>query len=538
MASVPTKVGIPGVYLIQQDFSTRISPISALNVASFIESRFGEANYVHRCTSETDLITVFKEPDADNANIWLLNERPFHYKVQGIGATMNIIRVIGEDCTNGALAVLPNGTVASASTTALINNRNEIDTFLPTYDESAILKFHTRYPTDAIFKIAIVVDATGLDFVLDTDELAVEVYDSEGTFLRRHIVSLDPAGVDGYGLSNYIETVINERDDDIIVFHDTTYSAISANLAATSITAGVYNAPEKADYVTAMAEFENTDLYDIQYILAPEIIHNECITLAETREDCSVRAGVPITDVVGVSRATALTNIQTYTGTTLNRNTSYMGMGANAIYVEDKFNRKKRWLNVAGDLIGLRVQQNLRNQAWFSEGGPNYGMLKDVIALAQDWQPSDQRDLILAKTNPIINKRNVGFIVTEQKNYTSKISALQDENVRELINYIWRAGKLFLYFQLHEFNDVFTRSTIESQFNRFLKNVQDGRGIRTTPDGGNGFVVRCDETNNTEDIVNQNMLVLDLSFLPARVLTEIKVVMNVYDNSIQLSLYG
>lgn len=538
MADIPTKKNIPDVYKIERDFSSRISPISALKVASFIESRFGEADYVHTVTSETDLRTIFGEPEDANATSWFLNERPFHYRVQGIGANMQIIRVVGDGSTNGALAVEADGTTALTSTTAVIKNRTEIETFLPTFDGTSILKFHTRYQTDEPFKISVIVDDTGFDFTLETGDYAIEVYDKNDVLLNRHIVSLDPTAVDGFGLSKYIETVLNERDPNIIVFHDTAQTAITANLIQASITVGVYNAPIKADYLLSMAEFENTDLHDIQYILAPEIIHNECITLAETREDCSVRAGIPIAEIVGVSRATALTNVQTYTGTTLNRNTSYMGMGANAVYIDDKYNRKKRWINIAGDLIGLRIQQNLRSQAWYSEAGPNYGILKDVIALAQNWHPQDQKALIEAKTNPVINKRGVGMIVTEQKNYTSKVSALQDQNVRELINYIWRAGKLYLYFKLHEFNDIYTRASIESQFNRFLKNVQDGRGIRRKPDGGDGFIVRCDATNNTEDVVNQNMLILDLSFLPARVITEIYARLNIYDNSVQLELRG
>lgn len=538
MPEIPIKKNIPNVYKIERDFSTRISPISALKVASFIESRFGEADYVHTITSETDLRTIFGEPEDANATSWFLNERPFHYRVQGIGANMQIIRVVGAGSTNGALAVLAGGTANLTSTTATIKNRNEIETFVPTFDGGAILKFHTRYQTDELFKISVIVDATNYDFSLEADELAIEVYDKNDVRLNLHIVSLDPTAVDGFGLSKYIETVLNEKDPNIIVFHDTAQTAITGNLVLASMEVGAYFAPEKADYLLSMVEFENTDMYDIQYILAPEVIHDECITLAELREDCSVRAGVPIADVVGVSRATALTNVQTYTGVTLNRNTSYMGMGANAIYIEDKYNRKKRWVNIAGDLIGLRVQQNLRSQAWYSEAGPNYGILKDVIALAQNWHPQDQKALIEAKTNPVIDKRGVGLIVTEQKNYTSKVSALQDENVRELINFIWRAGKLYLYFKLHEFNDIYTRASVESQFNRFLKTVQEGRGIRRKPDGGNGYVVRCDTTNNTEDVINQNMLVLDLSFLPARVITEIYVRMNIYDNSVQLELLG
>ncbi len=545
MANVPSSRGYSDVFLLEQDFSDRISPETSLTVASFIESKYGESNFIHTASSASDLENLFGIPDDDNALIWLLNERPFHYKVQGLGATLQVVRVIGDGSTNGALSVKATGLPATTSTTAIINNRNEIDTFLPTYDETAILKFHTRYPTDVSFKISVIINSEdGFTSILENimtevGDIGIVIQDASDNVLNYYVVSLDPLAVDGYNKSKYIMNVLNEFDPNIIVFHNTTVgSVISASLVSEEITVGSYIAPVKADYITALELFEDIDSVDIKYILAPELIVDECITLAENRQDCSVRAGVPVTEVIGYNSATALSNIVTYTSTTLNRNTTYMGaLGANAIYVDDKYNIKKRWLNIAGDLIGLRIQQNLRSNPWFSEAGPNYGQLKDVIALAQNWTPTQQIALKKAKCNPIINKRNIGKIVTEQINYTSKISALRDENVRELINHIWRASKLFLYYKLHEFNDEFTRANVESQLRRFLVNVQDGRGIRRKPDGSDGFYVRCDETNNTEDVISQNLLIADIGLLPNRVISEIFLRVSIFDNSVQMELY-
>ncbi len=61
-----------------------------------------------------------------------------------------------------------------------------------------------------------------------------------------------------------------------------------------------------------------------------------------------------------------------------------------------------------------------------------------------------------------------------------------------------------------EFNDTFTRNRIVSMIKPFLGSVKAGRGIQD-------YLVICDESNNTPDIISRNYLVVDVYIKPTYV---------------------
>ena len=65
-------------------------------------------------------------------------------------------------------------------------------------------------------------------------------------------------------------------------------------------------------------------------------------------------------------------------------------------------------------------------------------------------------------------------------------------------------------YQVMEFNDNFTRNRIISMIKPFLSSVQAGRGIQD-------FMVICDESNNTPDVISRNQLVVDVFIKPTMV---------------------
>jgi len=65
-------------------------------------------------------------------------------------------------------------------------------------------------------------------------------------------------------------------------------------------------------------------------------------------------------------------------------------------------------------------------------------------------------------------------------------------------------------YQVMEFNDSFTRNRIISMIKPFLSSVQAGRGIQD-------FLVICDTSNNTPDIISRNQLVVDVYIKPTYV---------------------
>jgi phage tail sheath protein FI len=63
--------------------------------------------------------------------------------------------------------------------------------------------------------------------------------------------------------------------------------------------------------------------------------------------------------------------------------------------------------------------------------------------------------------------------------------------------------------QLFEFNDSFTRASFRASVEPFLREVQGRRGIYD-------YKVICDETNNSQAVVDSNQFVASIFVKPAR----------------------
>ena len=109
-------------------------------------------------------------------------------------------------------------------------------------------------------------------------------------------------------------------------------------------------------------------------------------------------------------------------------------------YQYDKYNDKFRWINVAGDVAGLRAETNANNAAWYASAGLERGQIKNAIKIA--FNPTQgMRDLLYKnKVNPIVSFPGQGnAIIWGQKTLQSMSSAFDRINVRGLFNVLERA---------------------------------------------------------------------------------------------------
>lgn len=97
-----------------------------------------------------------------------------------------------------------------------------------------------------------------------------------------------------------------------------------------------------------------------------------------------------------------------------------------------------------------------------------------------------------------------------QKTLLDKPSSFDRVNVRGLFNTMERSLSKMAKYQVMEFNDNFTRNRIISMIKPFLGSVQAGRGIQD-------FLVICDTSNNTADVISRNQLVVDVYIKPTYV---------------------
>jgi len=235
---------------------------------------------------------------------------------------------------------------------------------------------------------------------------------------------------------------------------------------------------------------------------------NKLIAIAESRKDCVAVLSPHRASVVNITNSDTQTQniIDYYNSIT---SSSYAVFDSGYKYTFDRFNNEFRYIPLNGDIAGLMARTSINNYPWFSPAGAARGSINNAIKLA--YNPSQaQRDLLYPKRiNPVIFSPGAGIILFGDKTGLSYSSAFDRINVRRLFltieDTISRAAKA----QLFEFNDVITRSNFINIVEPYLRDVKAKRGITD-------FLVVCDESNNTPDVIDSNQFRADIFVKPAR----------------------
>jgi phage tail sheath protein FI len=146
---------------------------------------------------------------------------------------------------------------------------------------------------------------------------------------------------------------------------------------------------------------------------------------------------------------------------------------------------------------------------WFSPAGVQRGILNNAVKMA--FNPSkDQRDSLYAsRINSVINQRGSGIVLYGDKTALSYASAFDRINVRRLFLTVEQALEGAANSQLFELNDANTRANFVNIVEPYLRDVQAKRGVYD-------FLVVCDETNNTPDLIDNNEFRADIFLKPTK----------------------
>jgi phage tail sheath protein FI len=365
------------------------------------------------------------------------------------------------------------------------------------------------------------------------DELHIVVIDEDGAFTgtagtvleRFPFVSQGSDAKKEDGTSNYYVDVINQSSDYIRwINHPSELTdagdAISATAAYTTITtvkdvsvAGGTddNAPTVGEIALGYDLFEDTDTVDVNLLFAypdangANTIANDLIAIANVRKDCVAFVSPPIEDTVNASSPAA--DVKTWADTLTS--SSYASADSTALYVYDKYNDQYRWIGAAGHIAGLCANTDNVADAWFSPAGVNRGQLLGVTKLAFNPVKADRDTLYKARVNPIVSLPGQGTLLFGDKTLLFKPSAFDRINVRRLFNVLEKAISTAAKAQLFEFNDEFTRAQFRNMIEPFLRDVKGRRGLTD-------FLVVCDTTNNTGQVIDTNSFVADIYIKPAR----------------------
>lgn len=366
------------------------------------------------------------------------------------------------------------------------------------------------------------------------DEMHIVVVDEDGlisgtagTVLEKFaFVSQASDAKKADGTSNFYKEVVNNNSEYVWwIDHDSDLTNAGSSISGgqTSFAgqttvqsdslsgAADDNTPTAGELQLGYDLFEDAETEDVNLLFAAPDANGEntialdLISIANARKDCVAFVSPPIEDTVGSSSPAA--DVKAFVdGLT---STSYAACDSTALYVYDKYNDVYRWIGAAGHQAGLCANTDRVADSWFSPAGVNRGQLLGVTKLAFNPKKADRDTLYKARVNPIVSLPGQGTLLFGDKTLLSRPSAFDRINVRRLFIVLEKAISTASKAQLFEFNDEFTRAQFRNLVEPFLRDVKGRRGVTD-------FLVVCDETNNTGQVIDANRFVADIFIKPAR----------------------
>jgi len=300
-----------------------------------------------------------------------------------------------------------------------------------------------------------------------------------------------------------------------------TFSAIG-NVSYTLLSGVNYNTSNGmsatlADLISSYSLFSNKDEIAVDYLLMGPGLSNKfesqakanyLISTANQRKDCLAVISPHRADVVNVTNSTTQTTNLIEFFSPLS-SSSYAVFDSGYKYTYDRFNNTFRYIPCNGDIAGLMVRTAITSYPWFSPAGQQRGVLNNATKLAYNPSKAQRDQLYQLRVNSIINQPGTGVILYGDKTALSYASAFDRINVRRLFLTVEQALERTANAQLFELNDQITRSNFVNIVEPYLRDIQAKRGLYD-------FLVVCDETNNTPDVIDNNEFRADIYLKPTK----------------------
>jgi len=273
--------------------------------------------------------------------------------------------------------------------------------------------------------------------------------------------------------------------------------------------------------------FANRDEIEVDYlIMGPGLADKfesqakaaHLISIAESRKDCMAVLSPHRGDVVSEPEfGTGLRQYLTSDQITDNiiafysflPSSSYAVFDTGYKYTYDRFNNKFRYIPTNPDVAGLCVRTSIQAYPWFSPAGQQRGILNNAIKLAYSPNKAQRDQLYPQRINAIVAQPGLGILLFGDKTALGYASAFDRINVRRLFLTVEQALRKPAEAQLFELNDEITRANFRNIVEPYLRDVQAKRGLY-------GFLVVCDTSNNTPDVIDNNEFRADIYLKPAK----------------------
>ena len=179
------------------------------------------------------------------------------------------------------------------------------------------------------------------------------------------------------------------------------------------------------------------------------------------------------------------------------------------VKIIDANTTKPLWVPPSVVIPGVLAYNDKVGEQWFAPAGLNRGSLPNVIDAYSRLSRAEIDTLYDGRVNPIATLPGQGITVWGQKTLQAKPSALDRINVRRLMIALKKFIASATQYLVFEQNTSATRNRFLNIVNPYMESVQQRSGVYA-------FKVVMDDTNNTPDLIDRNIMYGQIYLQPTR----------------------
>jgi hypothetical protein len=259
-------------------------------------------------------------------------------------------------------------------------------------------------------------------------------------------------------------------------------------------------------YTKAIAAVSNPDEYDINMVATPGIVRRlhpaittRVIDMVEERQDAFYIADFNDYDDT-ITQATDEAN---------SVDSNYVGTYYPWVKTIDTNTNKLTTVPPSTLLPAVYASNDRLAAEWFAPAGLNRGGIVGAVSVLNRLTHAERDTLYENKVNPIAAFPGQGIVAFGQKTLQDKASALDRINVRRLLITVKKFIASTSRFLVFEQNTSETRGRFLNTVNPYLETIQQRQGLYA-------FKVVMDETNNTPDVIDRNIMAGQIFLQPAK----------------------
>jgi hypothetical protein len=259
-------------------------------------------------------------------------------------------------------------------------------------------------------------------------------------------------------------------------------------------------------YTKALNAISNPDEYDINMLVTPGIVRGlhpaittKAIDICEERQDAFYIADFNDFDDT-ITEATEAANAV---------DTNYAATYYPWVKTIDTNTNKLVTVPPSVLLPAVFASNDRLAAEWFAPAGLNRGGITGAVSVLNRLTHAERDTLYENKVNPIAAFPGQGIVAFGQKTLQDKASALDRINVRRLLITVKKFIASTSRFLVFEQNTTQTRARFINTATPYLESIQQRQGLYA-------FKVVMDESNNTPDVIDRNILAGQIFLQPAK----------------------